>query len=885
MNSRNPDRWQLIEATFEAALQARTDERPALLARLCGDDIELQREVNSLLAAHVASDDFLVTSAESFASPYLVAAAAREPSDAPGALVGRYRLIEEIGRGGMGRVWLAARADGQFDQRVALKLVKRGMDSEEILARFLRERQILARLEHPNIARLLDGGVSDDGRPYFVMEHVAGNPITEYCDSRKLSVEERLRLFAVAARAVAFAHRNLVVHRDIKPSNVLVDETGTIKLLDFGIAKLLGDDDAGDGTATATRLMTPEYASPEQVAGVRVTTSSDVFQLGILLYELLAGRRPNAEEQSAATGMTRRPSTVVRQPLTMTRGGSTQSISPTGISERRGTTKDRLHRRLRGDLDTIVLRTLREEPDRRYPSALDLAEDVERHLEHLPIRFGSDRVSYRLAKFVRRHRLTVATGAVLIAVTVVSSAYGVSRVRQERDRARYEADKAIEVSQLMARFLQGWSPDASDRGEVSTKKLLADAVLRAEQELTGRPDMLGATLSVLGDFHTTVAEWATADSLLSRAHSIQSPMGSRLETDLAATLSRKGRLYRLTGKHAEAQAALRDALAIARLRYGSNHPETLRVMRELASLLRDQQRWGDAEPLLREILGGLTADSVALSPFALETATELGYVFYQLGRFSEAEAILQPTLDRQRALFGELNVATLVTMRYLGSSIRDQGRLEEAEQLYRDALRVSRALYGVEHVETEATLFLLALALERKYDLENAEDLSRQDLALVQRLFGPGNFRLLGRLMLIASIRLERGDLAEAERLLRQIRRQSVAFTPKGGPDDGDALNRLAYLLITRQAEDAERAYREAVAFDDARPAGQADFVSDGLHYLAWSEHRMGDLAAAEQDYQRAVAVYERYLPPGHPYRVAASEGLAAVRVARARLK
>ena len=883
MNSRNPERWQAVESALEAALQVRTDERPALLQRLCGDDEELRREVNSLLAAHAASDAFLTTSAESFASPFLVAAAAREPSDAPEALIGRYRLIEEIGRGGMGRVWLASRADGQFDQKVALKLVKRGMDTDEILARFLRERQILARLEHPNIARLLDGGVSEDGRPYFVMEHIVGRPITEYCDERRLSIDDRLRLFAVAARAVTFAHRNLVVHRDIKPSNVLVDETGTIKLLDFGIAKLLGDDD-GDGTGTATRLMTPEYASPEQVAGMRVTTSSDVFQLGVLLYELLAGRRPNVDEQSASA-LTRRPSTVIRHAFTLTRAGTTQSMTPAGVSEKRGTTTDRLHRRLRGDLDTIVLRTLRDEPERRYPSALDLAEDIERHLAHLPIRFGSDLVSYRLAKFVRRHRLTVTMSTVLIAITVATTAYGVFRVSQERDRARYEADKAIEVSQLMARFLQGWSPDASDRGEVSTRTLLADAVLRAERELTGRPDMLGATLSALGDFHTTIGAWATADSLLSRAQAIQAPLENRAATDLAATLSRKGRLYRLTGKHVQAEAALRQALAIDRVQYGARHLETLRVLRELASLYREQQRFGEAEPLLRQVLGGLANDSVMLSPFALEATAELGYTIYQLGRFSEAEAILQPTLDRQRELFGEFNVATLNTMRSLGSAIRDQGRLDEAEQLYRDALRVSRALYGEEHVETEATTFILALALERKYDLLAAEALARSDLALVQQLFGPDNYRLLSRRILLASIRLERGDLAEAERLLRQVRRESLVYSPQGGPDDGDALNRLAFLLITRRASDAEQAYRAAVSFDDARPPGQADFVSDGLHYLAWCEHQMGDLAAAEHDYQRALTVYEKYLPDGHPYRRAATQGLAAVRVAMARLK
>jgi serine/threonine-protein kinase len=269
----------------------------------------------------------------------------------------------------MGAVWLAERADGQFEQHVALKLIKRGMDSEEILQRFIRERQILARLEHPDIARLLDGGMSDDGRPYFAMELVAGKAITAYCDDLKLPLEKRLQLFVLVARAVGYAHRNLVVHRDIKPSNILVNRKGAIKLLDFGIAKVLDDtvDQPGISTRTNARLMTAEYASPEQLAAGRVTTASDIYQLGVILYELVAGERPQSSN-GALSSQIRRPSTASR------------------LESRR---------QLKGDIDTIVLRALREEPDRRYPSAEELAEDVERHLDTPQLLVGADRASYR----------------------------------------------------------------------------------------------------------------------------------------------------------------------------------------------------------------------------------------------------------------------------------------------------------------------------------------------------------------------------------------------------------------------------------------------------------------------------------------------------------
>jgi serine/threonine-protein kinase len=812
-----------------------------------------------------------------------MAAVAREPTDQRGIVLGRYRLINEIGRGGMGTVWMAERADGQFEQRVALKLIKRGMDTDEILARFLRERQILARLEHPNIARLLDGGVSDDGRPYFVMEHVAGQSLTAYCDEKRCSIEERLRLFVVVARAVAYAHRNLIVHRDIKPSNVLVGEGGDIKLLDFGIAKLLTEDpdSAADNTMVPGRLMTPEYASPEQREGRRVTTASDIYQLGVLLYQLLTGQRPRADA-SGATLPIRRPSRIVRQDAALgIRDGRMETVGHVAVAEQRGTSPERLSRRLRGDLDTIVQRLLREEPDLRYPSAESLADDVERHLAHRPIQFGGSSARYRTWKFVRRHRLGVATGSLATAFALGIGAIAVTRIRSERDRARAEADKATEVAQLMSRFLQGWSPDASDRGEVSTKKLLADAALRADRELRSRPDLLGATLSLLGDFHTTVGEWKAADTLLARAYNLQEQYTPRSNADVAATLVRRGRLYRLTGLLDDARRTLEAALEQSRELYGVRHPETLRVQSELANVMRDRQEYREAEPLLRGILAAVDTTGGNQSPFALETMSALGYTQYQLGRFDDAVAVLRPTLDRQRELFGDLHASTLSTMRALGSAERDRGHLDEAEGVYRQALRIARTLYGPAHTETESVMFVLALCLSRKLD-PGAEELMRQDMALFEQLYGRNHPGLLARRMGIAAILLDRDDRDGAERELRAVLSSGQRAAPN--EDRGDVLNRLAYILVARGGAGAERAYNEAVAYDDARSPDQPDFVTDGLHYLAWAEHKKGDLAAAEKDYRRALAVYERYLPPDHPYRIATTEGLKVI-LADSRLK
>jgi serine/threonine-protein kinase len=884
VRSQRPDLWRKIEAAFEEALEAPLSERAAILQRTCGNDDFVRKEVESLLAAHEAAGGFLNTTAESFALPYLATAAIPGSTDSPGSMIGRYLLVEEIGHGGMGTVWLAERADGQFEQRVALKLVRRGMDTEEIIARFLRERQILARLEHPNIARLLDGGVSDDGRPYFVMEHVSGIPISEHADKHCLPIEDRLRLFTIACRAVGYAHRNLIVHRDIKPSNVLVDENGEVKLLDFGIARLLADDGV-DRTRTigaGPGFVTPDYASPEQLAGERVTTASDVYQLGALLYELLCGRRP-AKSGPHQRIETRRPSTATRKADARSQVGDSNGNAPE-IAHRRATTPERLRRRLRGDLDAIALRALRAEPERRYPSAEALAEDVERHLASLPIRFGGDRISYRAGKFIRRHRLAVAAGLAALVLTLGLLAVDMARVRAERDRARYEADKAIETAQLMERFLQGWSPDASDRGEVSTESMLRQAALRAERELRTRPEMLAATLSILGDFHTTLGDWATADSLLTRALRIQARIFEEPNSDLAATLYRRGRLLRYLGEYDRAEDAVRRSLALARTIHGPTHLETLRVQKELAIVLRQEGRYVESERLLRQLLGSMSEADRSTTPLALEASSELGYALFNQARFDEAIEVLGPTLERQRQIFGDIHASTLFTIRSLGSSYRDRGDLDQAESLYRDALRVSRALYGEEHIETEAANHVLALVLERKEEFEEAETYARRNFELARRIYGRGHFLEWGRVGQIGGIRLERGDEIEAERLLRQALADSRRFVSSPNPDLGDVVNRLAYIVVKREAADAEPIYREAVAVDAARAPGSAIFVTDGIDYLAWAEHRRGDLEAAEEDYRRALGLYRRYLPNGHSHRAATAEGLGAVLLDAGRL-
>jgi eukaryotic-like serine/threonine-protein kinase len=405
-----PERWKQVEAVFEQALEASPKQRTEFLQQACREDEELRREVESLLDCHARAGTFIDQRS------LFIAVNQNSRDDtilATGQSIGAYRVLRELGRGGMGMVYLAERADQQYKKRAAIKLIKRGMDTDSVLRHFRNERQILANFDHPNIARLLDGGATENGLPYFVMEYVEGVPIHEYCEAHRLSIAERLKLFREVCAAISYAHRHGVIHRDIKPSNILISSEGVPKLLDFGIAKALQQSDGTEATATVTlaRAMTPEYASPEQVRGERVTPATDVYSLGVVLYQLLTGQQPYRLK--------------TRTPDEISRAIREQEPTPPSIAaaKRDGSSKDQIPnpKLLRGDLDKIVLMALRKEPERRYQSVEQLSDDIRRHLEARLVLARKDTVAYRASKFLRRNPALAgaATMCLLLALALV----------------------------------------------------------------------------------------------------------------------------------------------------------------------------------------------------------------------------------------------------------------------------------------------------------------------------------------------------------------------------------------------------------------------------------------------------------------------------------
>lgn len=837
--------WARLEPAFEALITAPQADRERLLLEFAEGDAEFESELRSLVSAHERVGDFLESPALSRSAPFLDALEAADTSEKSGAVVGRYRLLQPIGRGGMGTVWMAERADGQFEHRVALKLVKRGTDTDEVLARFRRERQILARLAHPNIARLIDGGVSDDGRPFLVMEYFEGIPITRYCEEHALPLNERLRVFENVCHAVHHAHRNLIVHRDIKPSNVLVSADGEVKLLDFGIAKMLSREAELETRPGWHQPLTFEYATPEQVRGEAITTSTDVYQLGLMLFEILTGRQPYEFATRSVAGLER---TVCEQESRLP-----SSVAPVA---RRNT--------IRGELDAVVLRALQKNPSLRYPSADALADDLRRFRLGFPLTVRGLSRTQRVRRFILRNRRNVSLAMTAAATFAVVGTLYFTRLRAERDRALLEAAKGSQSAEFVRRFFEGWNPGAADSTQINVQQVFSEATRRTKADLARQPELRAAMLSLLGGLYSEVGKYPEADSLLTEAFQVQRA-NSRPDADLAATMARRGFLFTATGQYAAADSMLQQSLAIHQRLFGARHPETRRVRLLHARLRGAAGNWAAAEQIERDLLAEAASQNDSLSLFDTEVQSALGYSLFEQAKLDEARTILEQCLARQRALAGDVHAATLYTLRALASTLRDLGEVQQAAVVYREALRVSIALYGVDHPQTDIAQFILALNLHRLWNLPEAERLSRSAIELRKRSM-PIDVMLSNWERLLGMVLLDAGKLPEAEQELRSGLARLRKLYPQGNEEEADFVNRIAYITVKLGVDRAGAAYADARAVRARRAPGAQDRLTDGIHFLAWAMRRRGDEAEARSVYHDAFLLYNRFLPQDHPY-------------------
>lgn len=813
---------------FNSALEHNPGERNEFVRRACGHDDALRGEIESLLRRY--DSNFL----ENPSPTELVEISS-------GAMIGRqlgaYQIVRELGHGGMAVVFLAERADQEYRKRVAIKMVKLGVESKEILSRFRNERQTLAALDHPNIVKLLDGGSTEEGWPFLVMEYVEGVPIDEYCDGHRLSVMERLELFRAVCSAVQHAHQNLVIHRDLKPGNILVTKDEVPRLLDFGIAKLLNPEyfQAPLVTQGDWRPMTPEYASPEQVRGETITTASDIYSLGVLLYHLLCGHRPYRGTPTSWLDVGRqvceedpeKPSTAVfRVEQPSGRANAETAISPGTVSQARRTKPDELRRRLRGDLDTIVLKALRKEPQQRYTSAEQFSSDISRHLRHEPIIAGTASTRYRLQKYVRRHRAGVAAAGGLLAMLIAFAfvqAVQLRRITRERDRANRIAD-------FMSGMFKVSDPSLGRGNTVTAREILDKAAKDIDKGLVSEPDLQAQMMEVMGDVYDNLGLYAPAETLLRRGYETrQHLLGSEHEDTLRSARFLAWNLER-RGHDAEAEKLQRQTLASLRRVLGPKNPDTLRTMTDLAWTLQQEGQYPEAEKLEREALDTERRVLGSEDRDTLQAMSNLGWILGREGRYQEAEKLQRETLDIRRRVLGPDEPNTLSAINNLGITLRHENHLAEAEQVYREMLEIGRRVLGPEHPLTLRAMNNLANVLADEGRYADAEKLHREITEVRRRVLGPEHPETLSSIANLANALASEGKYVEADKLTREALDARRRILGPDHPSTAESEYNLATIdIATGKRDEAFSLLNDAVehgfsAVDDLGIASDPEF-------------------------------------------------------------
>jgi serine/threonine-protein kinase len=835
--------WDRIASIFERARDARGAERAGLLDQLCGSDLTIRAEVEEMLEADDGDARLLVE--RRLDSDQRTA----DPADgllAPGMRVGPYRIVSGIGSGGMGDVYRAERADGAYRQTVALKVLRPGYHTSEMIRRFRVEREALARLTHPGIAAILDGGTLDDGRPFLVLQLVEGMPITQYCKARELDIGERLRLFLQVARIVQFAHSRLVVHRDIKPSNILVQPDGTPRLLDFGIAKLLdptGDTSLVADTTPELRLLTLAHAAPEQIRGEAPTTATDVYALGVLLFEMLTGRKPFSETGRSAASLER---AILDVPAPL----------PSALVASRA-----LARRLEGDLDRIVLMALRKEPDRRYVSAAQLADDIERHLAGRTVVAQPDALRYRARTFVARNRAAVATVA---AVMVLILAFGAiatmqaRRVGRERDRAERERASAEDVLRILTSLFERADPNLHPGGDTVRVVVLLDDAERAIASLDGDTVRQAALLGAVGRMRAARGESVRAMELLRRAVNQRTAMFGPLDVE-AARLHHEIALVRFNYEGAAAaRQDLRASLAELRRLEGDDHEDVRKAMSDLLPAAADSI---ESRTILDRLLAlehrSPSRDPIALAERLDARATDR----FGARDYVEAASLWNGAIGILLQHLPPEHDDVRTERRNLALAYSRLGQLARAESIQRADVELGAKLRSPATAQASG-YEALALTLAAMGHADSAEVEERRALGLFRQGNAPGHWRIWSAERNVAFIVAARGRPAEGLALL-----DSAVAMARRGPDSIGSpgylmTQRVPFLLQLGRVGEATRSLADGEHLMGNGPSVTVEHRADVHRYAGMIALASNDAGTAAARLRAAVGLVE---PPGKP--------------------
>lgn len=756
-----------------------------------------------------------------------------------GQRLGPYRFVRKLGSGGMGDVWLAERADDEYQQRVAIKLVRPGLFSAQLQGRLRMERQILASLQHPNIARLLDGGRAADGTPYLVLEYIDGEPIDVYCDRRRLSITERIRLVQQVCSTVHYAHQNLVVHRDLKPNNILITQDGVPKLLDFGIAKLL-DTRHSSSTLAVThfgyRVMTPSHASPEQIRGDLITTASDIYVLGLLLYDLIAGRKPYQFEGSSLSDMER----IVCEhepPAPSVAIAHLERDSPEmldDIATCRSTTPARLKREISGELDNIVMMAMHKNAARRYGSAEQFASDLERYLDGKPVIATHDTWAYRSGKFVRRHLGAVAAvclAVLMLAVFATVTFLQSQRIAVERDLANLERTRAEQISSFLVQLFELSDPSKTRGDQVTARELLDIGARRVSVGLADQPETRATLLGTIGN------------------------------------------VYGSLGLYGDSKTVLEDALKSQIEANGPKHPQVAVAKRALAEALIEQDQFDRARQLLDEALQMQRESFGDRSIASAPTLLSLARLAQRQGRLDDAHNAYSDALELYREHGQQDSLPFAAALNEFAGLHSYRGEYTEASRLYRSALDISRRILGNDHPEVAMHVHNLAVALHMQGSLAEAEPLYVESVELLKKIYGERHPHTLDALSNFGRFLHRRGDFQRAEGILTAaVEANRQARGPAHVYVGHDLVNLASLHLDAGEYARAETSLREALAiYAEALPS-EHPFVASALAYMGRAQLELGDAKQAEQTLRQAAEIALKFFPADSP-QVASAKG------------
>lgn len=862
--------WNTVETIVDKALELPKEDWFDFIAEECEASEEVKSEVSRLLQSIADSEGWLED-----VNPYKMDLIDPD-SDTPkassmvGTELGSYRISDIIARGGMGIVYRGERADGDFEHTVAIKLIRTGMDTPENIRLFNRERNILAGLNHPGVAKLFDGGIFQNEAPYLVMEYVEGTPIDQYCDEKKLTIDERIALFLNVLEAVLHAHENLIIHRDLKPDNILITEEGQVKILDFGIAKLLdaGVESNDKLTINRARILTPKYASPEQIRQEPATTAADMYSLGIILHQLLTGLHPYDLQNKSGFEIEQAVlNTEPKLPSHRLSGTEDSEI----IAEKRSEKPPALIRLLKGDLNAILLKAIEKDPTLRYRTALELIDELEKYRSALPVSARNRTFGYRFNKYLSRNRVTLSIAGLFIFITVASIYYHTNEISKERDQAEFQAQKATAIQDFMVDIFRYNNPNADEYAgkDLTARELLQTGLATVEEELQHQPETQIGIMSSIGAALQNLDELEEAERAMQKAIEKSEQHYGTNDLQTAGIYTSMAKLKRDAGDYEESDELIGKAIEINE----SSADTALKQLANKYSILAynqaHQSQFDTADELFQYADSLYLESEASNSVERYNTLSNFAEVKSRLGEHNEALEYNKKALDFYRELYEEdhLNIAT--TLNKIGKNHHRLGKHTEADEYYRQSLDMKLQLLDEDNTSVANTYQHMAINLRVMGNYTEAVQYALRDLEIMQNVYDEENIRIVPSLNIVGLTKKDLEEYEEAEQIFKRMISIEEEYYDKETTTLAASIYNLAHLYqITGRYEEAYPMYERVVKIDKENLGDEHPEVAVDLNKLGEVSREMGSYGKADSIFVEAKPIFMDAFPDDH-YRVA----------------